>query len=503
MKRIKNILYSLSLFLLMLTVLVNCNSEPEYYTLETPEDQMNISAETDNILLDLAKAKQEAIKFTWGNGSNRGADTEINYCIKLYNADNEGNATELVNLGADSRSFSYTHSELNAILNSWGVFPGNETTVVAEVIAKVVESKVYMKPEVSRFEFKVTGYDSNVYLFYVSGASVLRAKMEIDPTEDGVYTWEGKLPACTYWFSTNNSTGNPGYMKGVNSNSLIYQEIEGGVPFETESGFYDVKINLEEMTTSIKQMEVVADMLDVQFNLDGTATDKSAMNLPITKISYNYPFVVSNNTNYSLNMATFSPASNGGSPGVNNGSYYRIDYLNNTSFESKLADGHSLECLVQFDVDYTSGGQNYETKYFSSQSAGGTGLTLSDLASGNGISFMTNVPTTNGGGSNWIRTNSKVTPDGKSWYHIVGVWDKDAGKSYIYVNGVKIVEVSATGYYRPTSSTATRWFAIGGNAGDNQCSNMFKGSVAIARIYDAPLTSLQVECLWNKVNQNK
>ena len=65
-KNIKNPLY---LFLFLLSALIGCNSDPEYYSLDVPGDQMKLQASSDSMVLERANADKEAFKFTHGNKS--------------------------------------------------------------------------------------------------------------------------------------------------------------------------------------------------------------------------------------------------------------------------------------------------------------------------------------------------------------------------------------------------------------------------------------------------
>jgi hypothetical protein len=246
-----------------------------------------------------------------------------------------------------------------------------------------------------------------------------------------------------------------------------------------------------------------ADMLDVLFNTDGTADDVSQMAHTVVWRNFDFPLSVAYDAAYGRNVAIFNPQSNGTNVGANHGSYYNVDYAANDDFQSKLADGHSFECVVKFDVDYTATVRNYETKFFSSQGAGGTGFMVANQSQGtgvNGITFLPNIATTDGGGSRWIWTNSQIKPDGQSYYHLVGVWNKTEGKAYIYVNGEKKSEVEAAGFYRPTQSPP-RSLGIGGDPGDNYAlEGGLQGKIVIARIYDNPLTEADAQALYNEIN---
>lgn len=236
-----------------------------------------------------------------------------------------------------------------------------------------------------------------------------------------------------------------------------------------------------------KNISVIADLLDVQFKADGTAIDLSPMNHTVQGISHTYPYAISFNNIYNRYIATFNPIAVGTNYTANKGSFFRINYDDN--FIQRLADGHTLECLVKFDVDYSEGGGK-TAKILSTQENGGTGLQVS--AGEGGLAFIPFV------GSDYVRTYSYIYPDDKSWYHLVGVWDKEKGKSIIYVNGEKKNEIDANGVYTPTHADA-RWIAIGGDPGKKdilQAASM--GSVAVARMYDRALEDADVEKLWSE-----
>ena len=117
--------------------------------------------------------------------------------------------------------------------------------------------------------------------------------------------------------------------------------------------------------------------------------------------------------------------------------YYKVDYFNNQTFRDALADGHTLEVLVMFDAD--ADGEK-EIKPLSSMQGGGTGFLITKKDRGTELTFLPHL--TSGG---WQWTRSGVTPQRAKYYHLVGVWDKTAQKSRIYVNGEQKAEIAAKG----------------------------------------------------------
>jgi hypothetical protein len=92
---------------------------------------------------------------------------------------------------------------------------------------------------------------------------------------------------------------------------------------------------------------------------------------------------------------------------------------------------------------------------------------------------------------------SNIRPEVGQYYHAVGIYDNEQEKVILYVNGVKCAEVAAAGEYKHSS---LQKFAIGGNrSGARNLTNGFCGDVAIARIWDDPLSAEKVTELYNAV----
>lgn len=234
-----------------------------------------------------------------------------------------------------------------------------------------------------------------------------------------------------------------------------------------------------------------ADMLDVVFHSDGTAEDVSPMHNEVKTIAGGGSSTYFNNT-YGRFTAHFTNSWGGTATG-----YYRVDYADNTDFQSKLADGHTLELL--FAPHYEGTIPNAEAKCFSSHQSGGTGFLISKQSGSrkNEITFLPNVNTTTK--SSWKWATSGIVPESDTYYHIVGVWNKSESLAYIYVNGVLKNKVAAKGNFIFPSS-ACYWFGIGADPSTATVANTsMPGDVVLARIYDAPLEQKDVTALWQEV----
>lgn len=235
---------------------------------------------------------------------------------------------------------------------------------------------------------------------------------------------------------------------------------------------------------------LVADMLDIQFNADGTAQDLSPMkNKVIT--SPGATLMTYYNDMHKRYVANFR---NQMGYAVTSG-YYRVNYTKGGEFINKIADGCTLETVIKLNEPDNP---SREVKWFSSMQGGGIGFIL-PIHNSNSLSksltFLPNISTN--GASNWCWTYSNVEPVAGRYYHVVGVYNKEEGKSYIYVNGKLCGETKTPGNYVPVASGAES-FVIGGDPGTNQtdCDASFNGEIVLARIFDAPMNATQIDKLW-------
>ena len=246
-------------------------------------------------------------------------------------------------------------------------------------------------------------------------------------------------------------------------------------------GISDLKQSIT-ITQSAPKPVPTADLLDVVFNNDGSATDISPLQNNVENLAGSSSMTYFND-GYQGYIAHFNHT-----PGASISSgYYKVNFSGNTQFENGLADGHTMETLFMYDDDIKIG---TEVKMFSAMESGGTGFLLtSDKGE---ITFLPNV-----GGWKWTR--SGIVPEKGTYYHVVGVWDKQKGTSTIYVNGVRKGSTSASGSFSFPPNKNCYWFCIGGDASASGAGNAWRGDIAIARVYDAPLSETEIAKLWDAV----
>ncbi len=254
--------------------------------------------------------------------------------------------------------------------------------------------------------------------------------------------------------------------------------------------FYSLALALACVTASAQSVPT-ADLLDVQFNSDGTAVDVSPMKNTVQSVGEGT--TVAYSAAFGRNMATFDNPWSKTCTG-----YYRVDFEENSAFCNALADGHSMEMEVL--GHYSGTIMDAEAKPFSAHQGGGTGFLISKMTNGNGKNVFTFLPHV-GGGWKWV--TSDVTPVTDTYYHVIGVWNKQEGKAYIYVNGELCNTVDASGDFK-LASAGCNWFALGGDPSSATKANIgWNGDIVLARIYDKALDASEAGALWNAVKEEQ
>lgn len=237
-----------------------------------------------------------------------------------------------------------------------------------------------------------------------------------------------------------------------------------------------------------------ADLLDVVFAADGSATDVSAAKLKVVKVASSSLSVQYNDT-YKRYMAVFDRPSDQVGQTVKEGFYY-ADFENNATVNAGLADSHSLEILMCCEELPAPG--TVSVKPFSLMNNGGSGFVFSSSGSLAGQRRFTFLPFIGG-------SYQYVVADGVgigSWHHVVGVWDSKAGKSSIYVDGRLSSSMDTPGEYTRADATANH-FVIGGDAakGLTSAQSAFRGEIAVARAYSFPLSAGEVLDLYQSLGK--
>ncbi len=145
--------------LALLSVMTGCNDDDVIYTLPDTPSTMGLIVNNDDVVLTEAQTNQPAVTFTWSPASVGGKSVAKRYYFKMDVADNNfATSVPKTEIPADNLKVSYTVEELNDLMQGWGITPGTPSVIEAEVIAECIEMVKYIKPEVSKVRFTVTGY---------------------------------------------------------------------------------------------------------------------------------------------------------------------------------------------------------------------------------------------------------------------------------------------------------------------------------------------------------
>lgn len=234
----------------------------------------------------------------------------------------------------------------------------------------------------------------------------------------------------------------------------------------------------------------VADVLDVQFNEDGTAT-----NVAPSGVAFMRRQVPTMDMPFRTGGRLVAPFSNAWGCKAPSTSYY-YDYKGQPELVEAIAGGHSFEVLVRPHFD----GQlpDVEVKILSSLSGGGCGIVVSGATADRGNEFAF-IPFTESGDDKGYRwALSGVTPESDVDYHVVGVWDKENASARVYVNGRLCGTVDAPGDLVMPSWDVFHQMSLGAGTHPHFQGGVdaFAGTISVARIYGRALSDEEVSSLY-------
>lgn len=219
-----------------------------------------------------------------------------------------------------------------------------------------------------------------------------------------------------------------------------------------------------DVTTDAAGSAISADILDVQFNLDGTATNLASGEKLVKEGSAS----ISKDNKLGLNVATFD----------GNDSY---SFMQLHNWYEEIGNGFTFETYAYISKKPNSG----YVDILSAQEGGGFGF---EYKSDQSLCFYLHV----GGNYKTVKVNVSTG----QWVHLVGVWDGSTIK--LYANGSLAAQILASGNFKPQSASA-QYLAIGADSAPISPAHHFTGKIAIAKIYSDPLNATQIANLYNKL----
>lgn len=242
----------------------------------------------------------------------------------------------------------------------------------------------------------------------------------------------------------------------------------------------------EPSTPTTSTDNVTADLFDVVFRADRTATNISTNDVTVETVG-------KPQTQWNKERGRFTttavPTEGVGLTSQNNANYHKISYLNNEDIPYAILTGrkYTLEAFIKFTKDVPTDNQ---VKFVSSTQGGGVCLDTD----GGTFRFMLHD------GSSWKKVDSGIKPETGKFYHVVGV--RNETTISIYVDGNLINSATVADGANGVNSDATKWFAVCGDPhADGGCSNAWPCELAIARMYSTALTAEQVKVSYNAIRK--
>ena len=266
-------IYNLMLIVLSILMLGACKKDEMELDKGSTPLKLEISEET--VVLSQFVEDKEAVKFSWGAGSNQGTGAAISYLFEMDLKDNNFAGGIKKNIGkTDSHFISYTNKELNDSLKTvWNIPVDDEKTYTFEARVTAVVADPSVETQISNVVvFDVQPYKYRTLRLYLIGDATpggwnieQATLMTMDAENKDVFTWEGTLSNKSFRFICQNTSGTwwPGYVKDPDNEGKAKY-------FATEpAGEDDVKFiinapGIYRITINTSTLDVVIDPIDVE-----------------------------------------------------------------------------------------------------------------------------------------------------------------------------------------------------------------------------------------------
>lgn len=292
-------IYNLMLIVLSILMLGSCKKDE--MELDKGSTPLKLEISEDTVVLSQFVEDKEAVKFSWGAGSNQGTGAAISYLFEMDLKDNNFAGGIKKNIGkTDSHFISCTNKELNDSLKTvWNIPVDDEETYTFEARVTAVVSDPSVETQISNVVvFDVQPYKYRTMRLYLIGDATpggwnieQATLMTMDAENKDVFTWEGTLLRNDFRFICQNTSNTwwPGYVRDPESEGkaeyfATQPAEEDDVKFMINApGVYRVTINTSTLDVDIKPIKVE----DPELYLIGTATQGGWEIMNATEMNYN------------------------------------------------------------------------------------------------------------------------------------------------------------------------------------------------------------------------
>ena len=234
------------------------------------------------------------------------------------------------------------------------------------------------------------------------------------------------------------------------------------------------------------------DLCNIVYDKDGNATDISPKASTVSRFNGKDAVSISYFEEYQRWAPTFTGSEGANLSTAENKYGYYIDY---TSWQEPFNDGYTMEAVFSIPKEHT----NIETKAFGATGSGGFAIMLGNTNGTYGsketIQFIQHSGVK---GNTWRMAVTDIKPVPGKLYHVIGVWDKEAGLVKCYVDGKLEATKECPSLIHMT--TTAKVLGVGANYTAASANGAWNGSVVVSRVYDAVMTDEQVKAATVAVN---
>ena len=259
----KKYIYQLLCSLFIGATMVACAED--YMETDKGHDTLTLSVNQQELVLNEKNHSQEALALSWTTGTNYGSGNRISYTLELAKAGTDFANPYSVDLGTGTYQWTKKVEELNQFLNTQF---GIGYAVKAELEARITAVVAGMEDQkqIATTAFTVTTYQpvtTTLYLIGDAAPSEWSADnaTAMERTDNGQFTWTGKLNTGSFKFITTLGEFLPSYNRDATAEEgfkLTYRT-SGDQPDEqftiSKEATYIVKANLLDLTLTLTETE--------------------------------------------------------------------------------------------------------------------------------------------------------------------------------------------------------------------------------------------------------
>ena len=243
--------------------MVSCAED--YMETDKGHDTLTLTVNQQEIVLNEKNHSQEALTLSWTTGTNYGSGNRISYTLEIAKAGTDFARAYSVDLGTGTYQWTKKTEELNQFLNTQlGVGYAEKVSLEARITATVAGMEE--KEQRATVALDVTTYQPVTPTLYLIGEAAPNGwsadqATPMERTDNGQFTWTGKLNTGVFKFITTLGEFLPSYNRDAAAGEelrLIYRT-SGDEPDESftvsKEATYIVKVDLLDLTMTMTETE--------------------------------------------------------------------------------------------------------------------------------------------------------------------------------------------------------------------------------------------------------